>query len=163
MSASLVLHIVCPTQKRGFAACMSFCFVCLLAYGLASGARRDLSPGVIIFTACALAIVSVAAWALYRNFVFRDELYIAQAGELPPIELAFRPDGIRAVRLLPAPEAWTPEAKWDALGFGHGRIEIETATHRYHFGAGLDQHEAEAVLERIQGFCLAQRGLPVAA
>ena len=163
MSASLVLHIVCPTQKRGFAACMSFCFVCLLAYGLASGARRDLSPGVIIFTACALAIVSVAAWALYRNFVFRDELYIACDGELPPIELAFRLEDIRAVRLLPAPEAWTPEAKWDALGFGHGRIEIETATHRYFFGAGLDQDGAEKTLERIHGFCLAQRGMPVAA
>jgi len=163
MSASQVLHIVCPTQKRGFAALMSFCFVCLLAYGLASGARRDLSPGVIVFTACALAIVSVAAWALYRNFVFRDELYIAREGELPPIELAFVLDEIRAVRLLPAPEAWTPEAKWEALGFGHGRIEIETATHRYHFGAGLDQAGAEAALERIHGFCLAQRGLPVAA
>lgn len=163
MSASQVLHIVCPTQKRGFAACMSFCFVCLLAYGLASGARRDLSPGVIIFTACALVIVSVAAWALYRNFVFRDELYIALDGQLPPIELAFLLDEIRAVRLLPAPEAWTPEAKWDALGFGHGRIEIETATHRYRFGAGLDQAGAEAALERIHGFCLAQRGLPVAA
>ncbi len=84
MSASLVLHIVCPTQKRGFAACMSFCFVCLLAYGLASGARRDLSAGVIMFTACALAIVSVAAWALYRNFVFRD----AVRGEL--VDLARR-------------------------------------------------------------------------
>ena len=163
MSASQVLHIVCPTQKRGFAAAMSFCFVCLLAYGLASGARRDLSPGVIIFTACALSIVSVAAWALYRNFVFRDELYIAHAGQLPPIELAFRPDEIRAVRLLPAPEAWTPEAKWDALGFGHGRIEIETATHRYHFGAGLDQREAEAAMERIQGFRQVQSGLPAAA
>lgn len=163
MSASLVLHIVCPPQKRGFAAFMSFCFVCLLAYGLASGERRDLSAGVILFTACALAIVTVAAWALYRNFVFRDELYIAPAGELPPIELAFRPDEIRAVRLLPAPEVWTPEAKWDALGFGHGRIEIETASRCYHFGAGLDQHAAEAALARIQGFCLAQRGMPVAA
>ena len=163
MSASLALHIVCPTRKRGFAACMSFCFVCLLAYGLASGARRGLSAGVIVFTACALAIVSVAAWAMYRNFVFRDELYIACDGELPPIELAFVLDEIRAVRLSPAPEPWTPEAKWEALGFGHGRIEIETATRRYHFGAGLDQRETQAALERIQGFCLAQRGLPVAA
>ncbi|WP_159627976.1 hypothetical protein [Massilia puerhi] len=163
MSASLVLHIVCPTQKRGFAACMSFCFVCLLAYGLASGARNNLSPGVIVFTACALAIVSVAAWALYRNFVFRDELYIAREGELPPIELAFLLDEIRAVRLLPAPEAWTPEAKWEALGFGHGRIEIETATHRYHFGAGLDERAANDALQRINGFCLAQRSVAVAA
>jgi len=163
MSASLVLHIVCPTQKRGFAAFMSFCFVCLLAYGLASGARRDLSPGVIVFTACALAIVSVAAWALYRNFVFRDELYIAHAGELPPIELAFRSDEILGVRLLPAPEAWTPEAKWDALGFGHGRIEIETATHRYHFGAGLDEKAVKETLERIHDFCLTQRSVAVAA
>lgn len=163
MSASLVMHIVCPTQKRGFAASMSFCFVCLLVYGLASSSQRDLTPGVATFTACALAIVSVAGWALYRNFVFKDELYIASEGDLPSIELAFMADQIRAVRLLPAPEAWTPEAKWDALGFGQGRIEIETATHRYRFGAGLDEPEARAAVERIQGFCLAQRGMPVAA
>lgn len=163
MSASRVLHIVCPTQKRGFAAFMSFCFVCVLAYGLASGARRDLSPGVIVFTACALAIVSVAAWALYRNFVFRDELYIACDGELPPIELAFMLEDICAVRLLPTPEAWTPEAKWDALGFGHGRIEIETATDRYHFGAGLDEQAVKETLARIHEYCLAQRSVAVAA
>lgn len=163
MSASQVLHIVCPTQKRGFAALMSFCFVCVLAYGLASGARRDLSLGAAVFAVCALAIVSVAGWALYRNFVFRDELYIARDGELPPIELAFLLEDIRAVRLMPAPEAWTPEAKWDALGFGQGRIEIETATRHHRFGAGLDQAGAEAALEQIQEFCLAQRSLPAAA
>jgi len=162
MSASLVLHIVCPTQKRGFAAFMSFCFVCLLVYGLASS-QGDLTPGAAVFTACALSIVSVAGWALYRNFVFKDELYIAGEGELPSIELAFLADQIRAVRLLPAPEAWTPEAKWDAIGFGQGRIEIETATHRYRFGAGLDELQARAAVERIQSFCLAQRGMPVAA
>ena len=163
MSTSLVLHIVCPTQKRGFAAFMSFCFVCLLVYGLASSSQGDLSPGVAIFTACALSIVTVAAWALYRNFVFRDELYIARDGELPSIELAFLAEQVRAVRLLPAPEPWTPEAKWDAIGFGHGRIEIETASHCYHFGAGLDEQQARAAVEQIQGFCWAQRGLPEAA
>ena len=67
------------------------------------------------------------------------------------------------MRLLPKHEAWTPEGKWDALGFGQGRIEIDTATHRYHFGIGLEEHEAEAALQRIIELCREQGTVAAAA
>lgn len=164
MSTSPTLHIVCPTQQRGFAAFMSACFVALLAYGLRSGMEHDLTLPVILYVACSMSIVVLAAGALYRNFIFRDALYIARDGDLPStIELTFLVDDIRIVRLLPAPEAWSPEAKWEKLGFGHGRIEIVTASRCYRFGAGLDERGAQAALERIDRFCREEGALAVAA
>lgn len=164
MTTSPVLHIVCPSQKRGFAAVMSVGFVWVVASGLANGWEHELTFGLLLFTACAVLIIALAACALYRNFVFRDALYIAREGSLPSaVPLALMAHQIVAVRLLPKPDAWTPEAKWDSLGFGHGRIEIDTATHRYHFGIGLDDYEVEAVLNRIVDFCRARDVLAAAA
>jgi len=143
---------------------MSVAFVWVVASGLANGWKGQPSFEFVLLTACALVIMVLAACALYRNFVFRDALYIAREGSLPAsIPLAFMVHEIRAVRLLPRHEAWTPEGKWDSLGFGQGRIEIDTATHRYHFGIGLDEFEAEAALNRIVDFCRAQGDVAVAA
>ena len=163
MRPSPTLHIVCPTQKRGFPAFMSVVFVWVVASGLGNGWEHDGSFGFMLLTVGALVIMVLAAWALYRNFVFQDALYIAREGSLPSsVPLALMVHDIRAVRLLPKHEAWTPEGKWDALGFGQGRIEIDTATHRYHFGIGLEEHEAEAALHRIIEFCREQ-GIVAAA
>ena len=143
---------------------MSVVFVWVVAAGLGNGWQHDPSFGFMLLTVCALVIMLLAAWALYRNFVFRDELYITREGSLPSsVPLALMVHEIRAVRLLPKHEAWTPEGKWDALGFGQGRIEIDTATHRYHFGIGLEEHEAEAALQRIVAFCREQGDVAVAA
>ena len=143
---------------------MSVGFVWVVASGLANGWEHELSFALVLLTACAVVIIVLAACALYRNFVFKDALYIAREGSLPPsVPLAFLAHDIRAVRLLPKPQAWTPEGKWESLGFGQGRIEIDTATHRYHFGIGLDEYEAEAALRRIVDFCWEQGGIAAAA
>ena len=62
---------------------MSVVFVWVVAAGLGNGWQHDPSFGFMLLTVCALVIMLLAAWAQYRNFVFRDALYIAREGSLP--------------------------------------------------------------------------------
>lgn len=96
-----------------------------------------------------LALVS-----LYRSFVFRDALCIYKGSDIPTRgKRVVAADKIRSVRVLPVPGSATQEAKWGALGFARGLIDIGTDTGSLRFGVGLDRVQSEATAERIARFC----------
>ena len=66
----------------------------------------------------------------------------------------------RLVAPLPASTVSAFESRMAWLGLGQGLIEIDTATHRYCFGAGLDMYRAEAAVQQIAAFCQAGQTSP---
>lgn len=90
---------------------------------------------------------------LYRSFVFRDTLCIYKGNDVPDGMLVVAAASIRSVRALPAPQAWSAEGKWDALGMYPGPIEIDTDSGAFRFGAGLSGYMVGETVDRIAAFC----------
>ena len=146
-----VLRIVCPTQKRLLPVLLAgFLLLFLLPKAVGSGTSEEVSwlPLVVLAAMCLLVLAT-----LYRSFVFRDALCIYQGSEVPDGLLVVAASSIRSVRALPAPQAWSVEGKWDALGMYPGPIEIGTDSGAFRFGAGLSAWMVEETVDRIAAFC----------
>lgn len=150
------LHLVCPTQKRPAPVVMAgIFFLAFLPASLRNVSSPEELPLPWLGVVCLFALALLGA--LYRSLVYRDELLVYR-GEAPPAGamLALAAGSIRSVGVVPAASPWSAEGKWDALGFGEGPIEIETDTHVYRFGVGLDPYMVDETVDRIAAFC----GLP---
>lgn len=146
-----VLRIVCPTQKRLLPVLLAgFLLLFMLPKAVGSGTSEEVSwlPLVVLAVMCLLVLAT-----LYRSFVFRDALCIYQGSEVPDGLLVVAASSIRSVRALPAPQAWSAEGKWDALGMYPGPIEIGTDSGAFRFGAGLSAWMVEETVDRIAVFC----------
>lgn len=91
---------------------------------------------------------------VYRSYFFRDELCIIRGSSTPKeYKVLLSVETIRAVRVLPAADAWSSEGKLDSFGLSEGRIEIETKTQTFRFGAGLDEYSTQNTVFKIERFC----------
>jgi len=150
-ASDAVLRIVCPTQKRKLPVLLAgFLLLFLLPKAVGSGTSEEVSwlPLVVLAVMCLLVLAT-----LYRSFVFRDALCIYRGSEVPDGLLVVAASSIRSVRALPAPQAWSAEGKWDALGMYPGPIEIDTDSGAFRFGAGLSAWMVEETVDRIAAFC----------
>jgi len=148
-----VLRIVCPTQKRMLPVLVGAFLLLFLLPATFRNLRRapdDVSwlPLVVLAVMCLLVLAM-----LYRSFVFRDALCIYKGGDVPDGMLVVAAGSIRSVRALPAPQAWSAEGKWDALGMYPGPIEIDTDSGAFRFGAGLSGYMVGETVDRIAAFC----------
>ncbi|SFD20586.1 hypothetical protein [Massilia yuzhufengensis] len=152
--AAPALHIVCPRQMRALPILVSLAGLGVLVSATARQLGRGaadvpyLSFGVVLLMGAWLCLI------LYRNLLFRDELVLVQSGEAPDARtFTLAAASVRAVRACPAPAPSSYDGRWEALGFGEGRIEIDTDSHRYRFGVGLDEHMVGSTVDRIAAFC----------
>lgn len=147
------LRIVCPTQKRLLPVLLAAFLLLVMLPATFGNTRRAPQDGSWL----ALAVLAVSCLlvlaTLYRSFVFRDALCIYKGDAAPQGMLVLPAASIRSVRALPAPDAWSAEAKWDQLGMYAGPIEIDTDSGAVRFGAGLSALMVEETVDRIAGFC----------
>lgn len=157
-----MLHLTCPRQRL-----VAPTFLCIAGILVLATAYRNSWPRIVAgdaypFVAVSLLMLAFLFVILYRNFVYRDQLLIDHGA--PPVRgmgaICLDARDIVSVRLLPLSALSDFESRMAWLGLGQGLIEIDTATHRYRFGAGLDMHGAEAAVQQIAAFCQAGRTSP---
>ncbi|MFC0167334.1 hypothetical protein ACFFKC_04505 [Pseudoduganella danionis] len=149
-----LLHIVCPTQKRLLPVLLAGCWCLMFIPAIArhlSGPSQDYAYAWLAIT---LSTGALFAILLYRSYVFRDELCIVRGSSAPKAyKFLLSAETIRAVRVLPSAQAWSSEGKLESLGLSDGRIEIETSTQSFRFGAGLDEYSTHNTVNKILRFC----------
>lgn len=134
---------------------MLVCFWCL---GFVPAIVTDLSNPTknysYVWLVLTLLFGAFFAVMAYRSFIFRDELCIFRGGRTPKgYKFLLAAETIRAVRILPVAEPWSSEGKLEMLALSQGRIEIETTTQSYRFGAGLNEYMVEGTVDKIVCFC----------
>ena len=149
-----LLHIVCPTQKRLLPLILA-CFWCLVFVPVIakhlSSPTKNYSYLWLVFT---LLVGAFFAMLVYRSFFFRDELCIYRASTAPKgYKFLLDAESIRAVHIFPVADSWSSEGKLDSVGLSEGRIEIETTTQSFPFGAGLTEYMVEGTADKIVDFC----------
>lgn len=159
MEKAGMLHLSCPRQRLVAPTVLCVAGMLVLNTAYRNSWSRILAGDAYLFVAVSMLMMLALLAILYRNFVFQDQLYIAHDA-LPTGgkgDLCLDARDIVSARLLPASALSAFECKMAWLGLGQGRIEIDTTSHRYRFGAGLDAVRAEAAVERIAAFCRAGR------
>jgi hypothetical protein len=157
MEHGAMLHLTCPRQRL-----VAPTFLCIAGMLVLSTAYRNSWPRIAageayLFVAVSLLMMAFLLVILYRNFVYQDQLLI-EHGALPVHgmgAICLDARDIVSVRLLPGTTVSAFESRMAWLGIGEGLIEIDTAIHRYRFGAGLDMYRAEAAVQQIATFCQA--------
>ncbi|WP_312511071.1 hypothetical protein [Massilia sp.] len=157
-----LLHLTCPRQRLVQPTLVSIAVMLVVATAWRNSWSRILAGEAWLFMVVSALMMACALAILYRNFIFQDQLYVMHDGRLAPATGALLLDArdIDCVRLLPASALSGSERKMEWLGLGGGRIEIATPTHFYRFGAGFDEHQAEAAVARIVACCRAYAPSP---
>lgn len=156
------LHLTCPRQCLLAPTLLCIAGILVLTTAYRNGWPRIVAGEAYLFVAVSLFMAVFLVVILYRNFVYQDQLLIGH-GALPVRgmgAICLDARDIVSVRLRPASTISAFESRMAWLGMGQGLIEIDTATQRYRFGAGLDIYRAEAALQQIAAFCQAGRTSP---
>lgn len=158
MNQSDTLQIVCPRRHRFMPLVVACLGMILLVPGLPKMWAR-----VPEFTACLSLVVMLAmllmmAAILYRNLLFRDQLWIVRGEGQPGQRLNCFAHEIVSLYRRSRGSPYSSEGKWEALGLDQGLIEIRTTRGCFRFSVGLNEKAADAATRRIAVFC----GLQVA-
>jgi len=147
-----MLHLVCPAQKRLLPVWAGFAWLLLVWRSVSLHEASDRQPWLTSFLVIGFGLFALVS--LYRSFVFHETLCIYKGSDIPKRgKRVVATDKVRSVRVLPVPGSATQEAKWGALGFARGLIDIGTDTGSLRFGVGLDIVQSAAAAERIARFC----------
>lgn len=163
MEEKQTLHVICPRQLH--AAPMILCVACSAVLFSAFSKPRPIDAGAYLFFAVSLVMILLILAILYRNLIFRDELYIVRGTTVPSKRGALCLDAadVVSVQVLPPSNFASFEWRMEWLGLGGGRIEIHTKTHRFNFGVGLHDSSFTEIFEKIAVFCELRNDQPAAA
>lgn len=162
MEHGAMLHLTCPRQRLVAPTFLCIAGILVLTMAYQNNWPRIVAGEAYLFVAVSLLMMAFLLVILYRNFIYQDQLLI-EHGALPVHgmgAICLDARDIVSVRLLPASTVSAFESRMAWLGLGQGLIEIDTATHRYCFGAGLDMYRAEAAVQQIAAFCQAGQTSP---
>lgn len=142
------LHIICPAQRRAEPIVFSGLGLLILLVGVL---RHWQETDFITGLGMSLMFLVLAS-IMYRNLLFRDELFITR-DEAVPINgrHSVSADDIVSVRLRPPLDLY--HARMERMGLATGPIEIVTKAGMFRFGAGLSEFSIDATIDRIVAFC----------